>query len=322
MSQGVHEANPPKAWVAPDDYLSLCAGSIDTASVNLDAAVVSTMADPMARRARIETVDVESEMAASPETHPNASVGVEEPPPMEGGVRRSRTFAPLAAIAPVKAMPHGKTVIEQLRIPKVVEQVLTDVPEHWQLLSRGVQSRVEQDGLGTLLVTSAVAGEGTTTVATALAVSVVRNSGLKVLLLDADFAHPCMADLLQIKARIGIEHYLLENADLEETIVTCEQPKLDILPTLEPFEMPSIAMGSERLVHAIDYVREIYDLVILDCGAILADRRPKPLPAGIDASLIVRDPSKSSGALLDQTDAYLARLGICSLGVIENCVET
>jgi Mrp family chromosome partitioning ATPase len=241
-----------------------------------------------------------------------------ETPPAVADRPAVRTFAPLAPVveapAPLRAAPL------KLRLPTVLSQILRDAPDHWEHLSRGVEARVKESGLRSLLVTSALQGEGATTVATALAVTVAQKTDLKVLLLDADFAHPCLADQLKLGVRVGLEHHLLDATPLAQVTVAVEEPVFDILPTLEPFQLPAMAHSSRRLEDVLDELRRHYDLIIVDLGALFADRKPIRIPLGVDAALIVRDPARCSPDLLDQLDAYIARQGVSSLGVIENGV--
>lgn len=232
------------------------------------------------------------------------------------------------AIPPLRAIAGGtpsstveRHTHDRLRLPKMVSQILNDVPEHWRDLARALASRVEEGNLHTLLVTSALVGEGATTVSIAVAASLAMHTELHVALVDADFANPSIAHQLKMNARVGMEHHLLEHVALEDVMTSYKRPSLSVLPTLEKFELPSIVEGESKVSDLLDRMRSQFDLVVVDRGSIFAGRKPVPLPKGLDATLVVRDPSKSGPQLLDQLDRYLSRQGVSSLGVIENGVD-
>ena len=158
--------------------------------------------------------------------------------------------------------------------------------------------------------------------ATAVTIAMATHSSLKVVLVDGDLGHPSIGEQLKLSTRVGIEHHLLENVSLSEAIVTFQKPVFAVLPTMEPVDQAASPSIVTKLREVIERLEATYDLVVIDIGSLFAGRKPVALPPGIDATLIVRDPTKSSPELLDQLDGYLARQGISSLGVIENGVES
>lgn len=279
------------------------AGSIDTATVPMDKlAPHRESRRPSHQKADVYNLDSTPEEDFAPAS-------------------RAKSIEPLPSLSLRSIEPTSRTTIDKLRVPRVVNQILGDVPDHWEHLAGALEARVREADLGTLLVTSALKGEGATTVATALAIAAAQHTELKVLLLEADFVHPSLATQLRLSVRVGLEHHLLENVSLADTIVKSQSPSLGILPILEPFELPSLASTIGKLEEVLDRLRSVYDLVVIDMGSLFQGRRPLPIPAGIDATLIVRDPSKSGPELLDQLDSYIARQHVPSLGVIENGVS-
>ncbi|MBY0588611.1 hypothetical protein K2X85_15670 [bacterium] len=231
-----------------------------------------------------------------------------------------RSFEPLAGLAETKLAPLTPSVAKW-RTPKVVGQILADGPEHWQGLAEGIAVRVKEAGLRTMIIASALRGEGATTVSVALAMAMTQHTDLKVVLVDGHFAHPGLASLLRVPARVGMEHHLRENVALADTLIGFEKSKLMVLPTLEAIDLPSIVLGAEKVAEVIERLSNSFDLVIIDQGSLFASRKPTMIPAAIDAALLVRDPAKSSPELLDQLDTYVARHHVSSLGVIENGVS-
>lgn len=225
--------------------------------------------------------------------------------------------APERAVA-VASRPKQKPRIDKLKLPKVARMVLEDCVEHWRDLAKALEARVQSHGLKTILVTGGNRGEGCTTVALCLAVTVARRTKRRCLLVDADFAHPGLAEQLGLTPAVGLEEVLVEKRPLERAILVCGDPKLDLVLLREGLELPAMALGGTRINRVMEKARERYDLVIMDGGCRFDNGRAKPLPPGVDAALLVHNRTATSEWLIDKLDRELAARGISCLGVIEN----
>ncbi|NOY52571.1 MAG: polysaccharide biosynthesis tyrosine autokinase [Deltaproteobacteria bacterium] len=134
------------------------------------------------------------------------------------------------------------------------------------LILRKMKSRMEN----TILVTSAVQGEGKTTTALNLAISVAQGMNETVLMIDTDLRKPGVHTHLGIEAERGLVDYLREECDLPELLVKTEVPKLTILPSGTPPENPSELLASNRMSQLLREVKGRYDnrFVILDTSPI------------------------------------------------------
>ena len=316
-----HVPQPSSAYDMPTTSWDTIGGAIDTHSISTSGSPYTV--EPT-RPASSKPTRVDQYSLTHEEPLPAATKSAAKMEPMTSPMPATsgRTFRPLQQLtAPAPPVPE-KPPAEKLKMPKVVAQILGDVPEHWKQLAEGIESRVKEAGLRTLLVTAALRGEGATTVATAVSVAIATHTPLKVVLVDGDLGHPSIGEQLKLNTRVGIEHHLLENVSLSEAIVTFQKPTLAVLPAMEPVDMTTTPSLGMKLREVIDRLQATYDLVVIDIGSLFSGRKPVALPTGIDATLIVRDPTKSSPELLDQLDGYLARQGISSLGVIENGVDS
>lgn len=302
------------AWSVADERLAHCVGSIDVVAVLAEEAASDEPGGPptLANDASVGG-PAGADSTAKEREAPAAS--------QDGAPPRSRKFAPLAGLPAIRPECSETRMVPRLSLPRVVAQVLGDVPVQWRTLAEGIAERVRRDGLKTLAVATGKPGEGATTVAIALAVAVSERTDLKTLLLDADLADPTVASSLSIPIRFGVEHRLETDRSLDEVVVRCERPKLDVLPLLRSATTSVSPSRPHDWEGLLDELRSHYDLVVVDCGALFRRNGLQPPPDGVDAALIVRDPAKSSSTELDELDAHLARRGICSLGVIENCVD-
>jgi capsular exopolysaccharide synthesis family protein len=131
------------------------------------------------------------------------------------------------------------------------------------LRSRLYQLRNHQP-LRTLLVTSSMAGEGKTFVASNLARSIVCQSERRVLIIDADLRCPRLNIVLGAPPAPGLSDYLLGKADEPSIIQHGGEGNLCLIPCGTRVTHPSELLSNGRLKTLLDRVGPAFDWVILD----------------------------------------------------------
>ncbi|QCB94429.1 polysaccharide biosynthesis tyrosine autokinase [Cellulomonas shaoxiangyii] len=139
--------------------------------------------------------------------------------------------------------------------------------------------------LRTIVVTSAMAGEGKTSTSVNLATAVAER-GASVLLVDADLRMPAVAPALGLEGGAGLTTVLIGRARLEEVVQTWGLPNLHVLPAGDRPPNPSQLLDSPAMHALLDEAAQRYDLVVVDS--------PPVLPV-VDAALLGR---RSDGVLL------------------------
>ena len=137
-------------------------------------------------------------------------------------------------------------------------------------LFRGIYTRAGLTAPGVIAVTSAIAGEGKTTVALGLAVMVAQDfPERRVLLAEADLRHPVLAADFDVEASPGLTEALEGvypvGLGYRETFL----PNLRLLPAGEATPNPSRLLRSSRFPAVLAATRRSHDLVILDAPALL-----------------------------------------------------
>lgn len=135
-----------------------------------------------------------------------------------------------------------------------------------------------------ILVTSALAGEGKSTIAVNLALSLA-GDGKRVALLDCDLRHPSDREILGLEDGAGLYEILSKEASPSEILITGKDLGMDdessfcFLPGGKAVEDGSRLLGSERMKKVIDILADNTDYVILDSA-----------PAGVltDAGLLAQ----------------------------------
>ena len=147
--------------------------------------------------------------------------------------------------------------------------------------------------LKTIAITSPLKGEGKTTVATNLAVSLAR-ANKRVILVDADLRRPQVAARMGVDESHGLSSVLL-GADLEETLqeVAPFGDRLRILPAGPKPPNPSELIGSKRMSALLQEMTELADVVVLDTTPLLVVSDVFPLLEQVSGTVGI--------ARLDQT---------------------
>jgi capsular exopolysaccharide synthesis family protein len=139
-----------------------------------------------------------------------------------------------------------------------------------------------------LAVTSAIAGEGKTTVSLGLAVTIAQDfPDRRVLLVETDIEHPNLARDFEIDPSPGLVDYLLDDRSLEAIFRPTSLDNLYILPSGGPITNPGRLLRSNQMVTAIETMRETHDIVILDLSAILVNSDALPLTDLADGVIFV-----------------------------------
>jgi succinoglycan biosynthesis transport protein ExoP len=152
-----------------------------------------------------------------------------------------------------------------------------DVHESFQTLRASLTYFNADQQLKSLLVVSALQGEGKTTVATNLATAYAA-SGKRVILVDADLRKPDAAQRMDLDQRAGVSQVLAGTLRLEDAFEEVAQygHGLRVLPAGAVPPNPSALLGSLRMQALIGELEEMADIVIIDSTPLLnvADAYP------------------------------------------------
>jgi capsular exopolysaccharide synthesis family protein len=158
-----------------------------------------------------------------------------------------------------------------------------------------------------LAVSSAIAGEGKTTVSLGLAVTVAQDyPERRVLLLETDFQRPTLADDFGVEPTPGLVDCILGHEPLELAFRGSFLDNLHLLPVGGPAPGPGRALRSTRMATIMDSLRQSYDLVVVDAPSLLVNSDSVMLMDLADgAVLVVRSgvtPASMVGKAIEQID--------------------
>ncbi len=173
--------------------------------------------------------------------------------------------------------------------------------------------------LGTLLVTSAKAGEGKSTTALNLAATCAR-AGERTLLVDVDLRRPSLADVFgdDESPAYGLVDVLKGTLPWQRTVVRSDLPNLDFLPTGDTLDIPIEILGTLELRQLLIGLSNHYDRVILDGPAVLGLADCRMLGRVVDAAVLVVRSGTHEMRPLQRAKAMLEQSGVVLAGVVFN----
>ncbi len=119
-----------------------------------------------------------------------------------------------------------------------------------------------------VMVTSAVAGEGKTSLATQLAGSLAR-AGRKTLLIDCDLRNPAAHRVFELPHAPGVSEILRDEIDPADTILETSIHGLSLLPAGHWDNEAMIALAKGNLEALFERMRQRFDFVVVDSSPVL-----------------------------------------------------
>ncbi len=168
-----------------------------------------------------------------------------------------------------------------------------------------------------LSISSAVSGEGKTSLAAQLAVSWARGGGEKVLIIDGDMRDPELHDLFNIERSPGLTEVLSNKVSLDKAIVHWEH-NIDVLPAGLATENTHRLVSSGQFLSLIEALRDRYTRIVIDLPPILAAGETLQIAKQSDGVLlcVMRDVSRAPQVKLAQE--RLNQTGARVLGAVLN----
>jgi polysaccharide biosynthesis transport protein len=126
----------------------------------------------------------------------------------------------------------------------------------------------KQQKFNTLMVTSALGGEGKSTLSCHLAISFAR-AGRKTLLIDADLRSPRVHEVFQMNDFPGMCEAIRNEIPVEKCIAPTPIPRLSLLPAGELDGATLRLLAEDRVGELLKRLRQDYDMIIFDSAPVL-----------------------------------------------------
>ncbi|MBV8883057.1 MAG: polysaccharide biosynthesis tyrosine autokinase [Chroococcidiopsidaceae cyanobacterium CP_BM_RX_35] len=247
----------------------------------------------------------------------------------DDAVRTSDELAKLVALPLLGAMPKlPNTKADELSVslpfgkPKLLAPwtiKVTNWSPSWQsmdLIYKNIQLLNSSSSLKSLTLTSAVAGEGKTTLSLALALSAARLHQ-RVLLIDADLRRPHLHQRLKLPNQQGLSTLLTNDVSLPiKSSIQSSDAYIDVLTAGPMPDDPANLLSSPRMWELMALFEQTYDLVLVDAPPLLG--MPDAILAASLCSgvVLVSRMGAVTKTELAHATAMLSRLNV--IGVIAN----
>ena len=142
------------------------------------------------------------------------------------------------------------------------------------------------DSLKTILITGSSTGEGKTTVATNLAISMAQK-GNKTLIVDNDLRRPNLHRVLNVEKFQGLSEYLTDSLSLDVIIKDADIENLNVITSGQIPPNPSEIISSAKMDEFINEVKERFDVIIFDAPPITSITDSIILADKLDTSIQV-----------------------------------
>jgi len=172
---------------------------------------------------------------------------------------------------------------------------------------RAIYTRAGGGGAEVLAVSSAIGGEGRTTVALGLAETMAQDfPERRVLLVETDFQNPVLAADFDVAPNPGLIECLLEGQSVQVAYRATFVDNLDFLPAGGPTRDPRRLLASSRMASAMDSMRQTHDVIVIDAPPVLTNSDALVVTDLSDAVIFViragRTPVALSQKALEQLD--------------------
>ena len=191
--------------------------------------------------------------------------------------------------------------------------------EAFRLLRTNLQFLDLEQQPRSLVITSAVPGEGKTVTSANLAVALAQ-AGRKVLLVDGDLRRPRVASLLDLDGAVGLTSVLVGTAQLEDAIQVHEASGLNFLASGPKPPNPTEILQSRVTHDLLKRLRDDYDMVIVDAPPLLPVADAAVIATATDGAIVVARHGKTTRDQLREGVTRLENVGARVFGVVINMI--
>jgi non-specific protein-tyrosine kinase len=172
-----------------------------------------------------------------------------------------------------------------------------------------------------VVLTSSVAGEGKSTTACNLALTLA-SAGTRVILVEGDLRRPRVADYMGLEGAVGLTDVLIGRAALDDVLQPSGSAPLWVLPSGALPPNPSEMLSSAQMGELIASLRTRADMVLLDSPPLLPVTDGAVLTRECDGALLVIRQGRTTREQLSRSLEALHSVGARLLGTVLNMVPS
>jgi capsular exopolysaccharide synthesis family protein len=191
-----------------------------------------------------------------------------------------------------------------------------DIQGYFKSLVGQIEIGLPQPGCRVVLLSSSVAGEGTTEVAIGLGLVLAGSMGRKTVIVDCNLHHPDLHLRFGLP-EIGLGEYLGREVPLEKALANTVVPNMYIMPVGKRL-VSAMSFSKEDLSGLVAELRKRFEYVLIDAapvgtypeGAVLCDK--------VDSVILVVKHGSTRREVVVRTKETITRAGGRILGIVLN----
>ncbi len=164
-------------------------------------------------------------------------------------------------------------------------------------------------------ITSPASGDGKSTTATNLAISLAQ-IGKRVLLIDCDLRIPTIAEKLKLRRSPGLSDFLIGQVRIDEAICNVTEYGIHVLPASGTPADPTSLLESKQMEHLFTALRRNYEYVIVDLPPVTAVSDAVILSKCLDGFLLVVRQKRTPHRAVEDTLRRMELADAKILGVV------
>lgn len=189
--------------------------------------------------------------------------------------------------------------------------------ESFRQLRTNLQFANVADHAKTVLITSSLPGEGKSTTATNLAISLAQ-AGQTVCLVDADLRRPMINQYLGLDRSAGLTTAMVGAADVNDLLQPWGDDNLYVLTSGQIPPNPSELLGSDEMKKLLTRLEHAFDTVVIDAPPLLPVTDAAVLSQHVGGVVLVVGSQKLRHQDLQKSISALNMVGSNILGVVLN----
>jgi len=168
------------------------------------------------------------------------------------------------------------------------------------------------------LITSANRGEGKSTIASHLALTVARFRRKKSLIVDADLRRPKLHQIFDVPREPGLLECLQGKMDPLDVVKDTAIENLKVIPSGARASSPSHLFEGDILSEILDKIKFYYDIVIIDSAPVIPVSDPMLIASEVDGVILVLLAGKTPRNVALRAKNILLDADANILGVVVN----
>lgn len=160
------------------------------------------------------------------------------------------------------------------------------ISEQFRMIQTNIKFSLIKEQNKVILITSPSNGEGKSTTAANLAITISQQKE-KVLLIDANLRNPALHSYFKISNSNGLVDVLNGRIPFYDAIIHTEIGRLDLLPSGQIPENPVELLGSQKMQDLLSIALRSYNTILIDSKSILDVTDTKLLAHQCDGVVLV-----------------------------------